>query len=62
MKRWIVELEPNVWIAQWKGDPGMNLELANAKRFRSIESATISLAKARKHKQFLDAKIYEARP
>ena len=62
MSRWIVEIEPEVWLAQWRGDPGRTLQLASAKRFRTLEAATLALAKARKYRQFLGAKILEAIP
>ncbi len=62
MSRWIVEIEPGVWLAQWRGDPGRTLQLANAKRFRSLESATHALAKARKYSDFLNARIIETTP
>ena len=35
MKYFIIELEPNVWAANWDGDPGRTLKEESAKIFYS---------------------------
>lgn len=42
----IVELEEEVWIAPWEGDPGRTLVKENAKRFKSKGAATKAMDKA----------------
>ena len=54
-KRFIVELEPDVWIARWDGDPGRTLRLRKAKQFVSGRAAEKALASARKYRPFVDA-------
>ena len=58
--QWIVEIEPEVWLAKWSGDPGRSVVIECAKRYPSIRSATAALAKARQHRPFRDARIVEA--
>jgi len=53
MKCWIVELEPSVYIAPWR--LGVCLVKENAKRFKTISSATFALARYRKDKDFINA-------
>lgn len=56
--RWVVELEPGVWIAHWTGDPGRTLKIESA-LFSSSESwAMRELTKARKFRPFPKAEIY----
>ncbi len=55
----IVELEQDVWIADWDGDPGRTCVESNAKRFRKRGPAGNALTAARKYRPFLNAKIVE---
>ena len=57
--RYIVLLEPGVWIAPWVGDPGRTLVKDNAERFDFVEDARTALAGARAWHPFLGAKIEE---
>lgn len=56
---WIVELEPNVWIAEGPGDPGRTIVESNAERFMYERSARIALNQARRFRPFPHAKITE---
>ena len=59
MKRWIVELERNVWICSCTGDPGRTLVKENAKEFKSMGEARNALIEARGFRPFKNAKILE---
>ncbi len=61
MKRLIVELEPGVWLAPWKGDPGRTTVIHSAKQFHSLTWAARSLAAARRYSPFRDARVVEVR-
>lgn len=56
---YIVELEPGVYTAPWAGDPGRTCVLATSVRYKNISLATYALARARRWRQFRDAKIIE---
>lgn len=53
----IVELEPGVWLAGWRGDPGRTLVRASAKVFLSTAAAASALAGARTFRAFPLARI-----
>ena len=55
--RFIVELEPGVWTAEWSGDPGRTLVRNNAKRFKSKRSARTAINSARRYRVFENAKV-----
>jgi hypothetical protein len=56
--KWIVELEPGVFLANAEGDPGRTLDAANAKVFDSHPRACIALlVDARKYRPFLAARV-----
>lgn len=55
--RFIVRLEPGVWIAPWKGDPGRTLVRASAKQFPTERSARRALSKARRFREFPKATV-----
>ena len=57
--KYIVCLEPGVWLATWEGDPGRTLIKRSAKQFGSMVSATHALARARKFRDFSKAEIEE---
>lgn len=59
--KYIVELEPHVFLAPWKGDPGRTLVERQAKRYPSVSSATFALAHARKYRNFPDAAVCEVK-
>lgn len=56
--RWVVELEPGVWLAPWDGDPGRTPDREAAKRFLRRSVAEEALKEARKHRDFKNAEIY----
>ena len=53
MNKWIVELEPGVWISTW----GVTLVKESAKQYKDISAATHALAYKRRHKNYMDAKL-----
>ena len=59
MSGYVVEIEHKVYLASWDGDPGRTLLRGNAKRFKSVRSATYGLYMARKYRDFPDAVILE---
>ena len=56
-KIYIVELEHNVFISYWDGDPGRTTQKAHAKVFNTKKLAERGLKKARKYKPFKKAEI-----
>ena len=50
--RFIVRLEPGVWIAAQEGDPGRTTVKASARRFDTERSARRALSKARRSGQY----------
>ena len=54
---WIVELEPNVWLASWSGDPGRTCDPNNAQSYITENSAKRALEDARCYAPFTDARI-----
>jgi hypothetical protein len=52
MRRWVVELEQNWWLAQWSGDPGRTRELVHAQVYRSERMAKRALDLARRFSPF----------
>lgn len=60
-QRWVVELECDVWLAPWTGDPGRTIKRENAKEFDSFEKASDALDEARKYRPFVNAVIWEAK-
>jgi hypothetical protein len=57
--RYIVELEPGVWIAPWTGDPGRTLVEKNARKYSRRQDAKGALTQARKFRPFPHARIVE---
>ena len=57
LDRYIVQLEPGVWVAPWEGDPGRTVRIENAKRFRSEKIANEALNAARLYRPFKSAKL-----
>ena len=53
----VVELEPGVWLAPWKGDPGRTLDVATAKVFKTGASARRALEQARRYRPFKNARV-----
>ena len=52
---WIVQLEHEVWLAPWYGDPGRTEAIENAKRFSSRKAAEKALEQAREYRAFREA-------
>ena len=59
-KKFIVELEPGVYLAAHSGDPGRTIERSNAKRYRMRLQAENALLDARQYRPFRAAKIVRA--
>jgi len=61
MSKFVVELERNVWIAPWNGDPGRTLVKGNAKIFnkQSLAIKTIESARSFAGRDFNKAKVLE---
>ncbi len=55
--KWIIQLEPGVWLAPWDGDPGRTLCRENADCFTSRVFAGIALVCAREYRPFTAAKV-----
>lgn len=55
--RWIVELEPGVFIADGDGDPPRTLSFRNSRRFESRHMATAALRRARRWRRFKQARV-----
>ena len=53
--KYIVELDKNVWLAAWSGDPGRTLCKGNARIYKSYHEATVALGMARKYRPFKNA-------
>lgn len=56
---WVVQIEPGVWLAPWRGDPGRTLVLENAKRFKSAHAGECALRTARRWRPFKGAFVYQ---
>jgi hypothetical protein len=54
--RYIVELEPGVYLAPWLGDPPRTCVLVNSRWFLSKRSAAGAIVRARKYRPFLEAR------
>ena len=52
---YIVQLEHEVWLAPWYGDPGQTESIDNAKRFPSRKAAERALELAREYRPFRNA-------
>lgn len=53
---YIVELDKNVWLASWRGDPGRTIVKENAQKYKTKHGATAALVIARKYRPFKNAK------
>ena len=49
---YIVQLEHEVWLAPWYGDPGRTEAIENAQRFPSRKAAEMALERAREYRPF----------
>ena len=52
---YIVQLEHEVWLAPWHGDPGRTTAIENAQRFPSRKAAEDALTVAREYRPFREA-------
>ena len=57
MSKYIVELEPGVWVADIDGDPGRTVVEANAQRFERATAACAALSEARRYRPFRRAAV-----
>lgn len=57
MPKWIVELEPGVFLADGNGDPPRTLLKTSARQFLSHPRACIARNKAREFRPFAGAKV-----
>lgn len=55
--KFVVELAPTIYIAEWSGDPGRTLVRKSARRYDTLRGARIALARARRYRAFPDARI-----
>jgi len=53
----IVELEGNVWLAPWSGDPGRTIVVDHARKYDTKRGAKIALGVARKYRKFKEARV-----
>ena len=56
-KRWYVELEPGVWLAEGEGDPPRTINFQFAASWWSLVTAQKHLAAAREFRPFTDAQL-----
>lgn len=54
-REYVVQLQFGCWVADWEGDPGRTLKLANAQRFPTERKAYNALERARKYRPFKEA-------
>ena len=59
MREYIIELEKDVWLAEWKGDPGRTLKIENAQKYTDLKEAQSDLIQARTYRPFKKAKILQ---
>ena len=52
---YIVQLEHEVWLAPWYGDPGWTESIEHAQRFPSRKAAEKALEQARQFRPFRNA-------
>lgn len=57
MAKWIVELEPGVYLADGEGDPPRTLEAASARVFGSHPRACTGIKTARNYRPFEHARV-----
>ncbi len=50
--KFLVELEPGVFIAPWAGDPGRTLIKASASRFDTKEQASAAIDRASDYREW----------
>jgi hypothetical protein len=58
MKKYIIELEPGIWLAPWDGDPGRTHNIKSAKNFTSKIKARKALFQIKKdypYRNFLNS-------
>ena len=55
--KYIVEIEEGLFLAKWSGDPGRTLIEKSARRYKDVSAATYALARARRFRDFPDARI-----
>lgn len=55
--RYIVELEPGVYISGTQGDPGRTLRKDYAKRYKTAPAARGGLTRARRIRPFVNARL-----
>ena len=59
MGRYIVELEPGVWLARGQGDPCRTVVKESARRYGRWQDARVGLRWAEKYRPFKNAQIIE---
>ena len=58
----IIELDPDCWIAPWSGDPGRTLVKESAKKYKTKKGAAIYLGMVKKYpwrNGYPDSKVVE---
>ena len=57
MQAFIVEIERDVWLADWEGDPSRTLDIRTAKLFKSERAANLALKRARQYRPFINGAV-----
>lgn len=55
--KYLVEIEPGVWLANWQGDPGRTLLQSSARKYKSERAAKYAIARARRYSKFEEARV-----
>ncbi len=55
--KYIVQLEPGVWLAPWYGDPGRTLVEASARVYSTERGAKIAAGRAVRFRKFPKIKV-----
>jgi hypothetical protein len=56
---WVVQIQPGVWLAPWRGDPGRTLVIESAKQFKTAHAGECALRQARRWRPFAGAFVYQ---
>jgi len=58
MSEFIVEIQPNLWLADWSGgDPSRTISKVLARRYATEHGAKVAIGMARRFRPFKAAKI-----
>ena len=60
MRRYVVEIQPDCWVAPWSGDPGRTCVIDNARTFDTYIGAHNAMCRMRakyKERRFVSARV-----